>query len=129
MIDCLIQYLNKGLVKSDFINLEMKKALRATNPDFMEWCGVINSDEESNRFLVLHEKNHMNQMYVDFITEYPDYAPRAKMTISRQEFHRWVVRYSLYKYGVEPETGRDSVGKWVRMRPKHELEVQTSFTI
>lgn len=129
MIDCLIQYLNKGLVKSDFINLEMKKALRATNPDFMEWCGVINSDEESNRFLVLHEKNHMNQMYVDFITEYPDYAPRAKMTISRQEFHRWIVRYSLYKYGVEPETGRDSVGKWVRMRPKHELEVQTSFTI
>jgi hypothetical protein len=129
MIDCLTQYLNKGLVKSDFINLEMKKTLRATGADFMEWCGVINSGEENNRFLVLHEKNHMNQMYVDFITEYPDYAPMGKMTVTRQQFHRWVVLYSKYKYGVEPEVGRDSVGKWVRMRLKHELEVQSSFNI
>jgi len=129
MIDCLMQYLNKGLVKSDFINLEMKKILRATSADFMEWCGVINPTEIPNPYLVLHNKNHTNEMYVDFVSEYPDYARNPKMSLSRQKFHRWVVLYAEYKYGVEPEVGRDSAGKWIRMRLKHELEVQSSFNI
>ena len=34
-------------------------------------------------------------MYLDFIQEYPDYAPRAKMTISRIRFNKWLYS-SLY---------------------------------
>jgi hypothetical protein len=128
MIHCLIKYLDKGLVKSAFINLGIRQLSAATSHDFIEWCGLINN-QQPNRLLALHEKNHMNDIYVDFITEYPDYAPKAKMTISRQMFHRWLVSYAMYKHGVEPETGRDARGKWMRMRHKHELEVQTSFPV
>ena len=62
------------------------------------------------------------ELYDDFVEENPDFAPKAKMTVSRKKFGSWLNKYCVYKYGVEPEEGRDSNGKWIRIRNKHELE-------
>jgi hypothetical protein len=129
MIHSLVFYLNKGLVKSSFINQNIRQLGADTSHEFIEWCGVINPTEVGNPFLELHIKNHTNDMYTDFVTEYPDYVRNVKMSLSRQKFHRWVVLYANFKYGVPPEVGRDKVGKWVRMKPKHEYEVQSSLSL
>ena len=52
-------------------------------------------------------------MIYEFIAEYPDYGPKAKMTISRTKFYKWVVAYSKFKTGLDPTIGRDSFGKWI----------------
>ena len=129
MIHSLVSYLNKGLVKSSFINQNIRQLGADTSHEFIEWCGVINPTEVGNPFLELHIKNHTNDMYTDFVTEYPDYVRNVKMSLSRQKFHRWVELYAKFKYGVAPEVGRDKVGKWVRMKPKHEYEVQSSLSL
>ena len=72
-------------------------------------------------------KNYKHQLYLEFIEEYPDYAPKAKMTISRTRFYKWLVSYALFREGIQPEEGRDSAGRWIRIRSKKELEVQTNI--
>ena len=84
MISCLQLYLDKGLLKSDFVNLKIRKFSAETSHEFAEWCGVIGG--QTNDKINAKGKIHMNELYNDFINEYPDYAPKAKMTISRQRF-------------------------------------------
>ena len=50
------------------------------------------------------------------------------MTISRTKFYKWLVAYCIYRYGIPPEEGRDSTGRWLRIRNKHEGEEQTEMT-
>ena len=69
----------------------------------------------------------MNEIYFNFIEEYPDFAPKAKMTISRTKFYKWIESYAKYSEGVAPEMGKDRNGKYVRIRRKHELEKQLEF--
>ena len=57
-------------------------------------------------------------LYFDFVGEYPDYAPKAKMTISRTRFYKWLVAYALYTTGLQPKEGRDPSGRWMIIRPK-----------
>ena len=49
------------------------------------------------------------------------------MTISRTRFYKWVAAYASFSQGVEPEVGKDRNGKWIRIRRKHELELDTKF--
>jgi hypothetical protein len=61
-------------------------------------------------------------LYLEFISEYPDYGPKAKMTISRTRFYKWLVAYALFVTGVQPEEGRDPQGRWLRIKPKPKAE-------
>ena len=65
-------------------------------------------------------------LYFDFIMEYPDYAPKAKMTISRTRFYKWLTSYSIFTTGVNPEEGRDPMGRWIIINeaPSNELKKQ-----
>ena len=72
--------------------------------------------------LVANTKIYKQDLYFDFIEDNPDFAPKAKMTISRTRFYQWLTSYCLYKEGVSPEEGRDSQGRWMRIRHKYELE-------
>ena len=63
---------------------------------------------------------HLNEVYFDFINEYPDYGPKSKMTISRQKFYKWINAYCVYKTGEKPQEGRDLVGKWIVISAKEE---------
>ena len=41
MITCLQLHLDKGLLKSDFVNLKTRVLSADTCHEFIEWCGVI----------------------------------------------------------------------------------------
>jgi len=112
MIGCLQKYLSLGLQESTFVNLKTRQLIAATSHDFIEWCGLIDG-VEPNSTLKTNIKINQNDLYYEFIAEYPDYGPKAKMTISRTRFYKWIVSYANYKTGMEPTIGRDSFGKWI----------------
>jgi len=95
MIGCLQMYLAKGLRKSAFVNLKVRQLSAETTHDFIEWCGLLEGQGE-NRNLVPGMKLYKQDLYFDFVQEYPDYGPKAKMTISRTKFYQWLVAYSLF---------------------------------
>jgi len=78
------------------------------------------SDNNENKLLEPETRVYINQLYHDFTDNYPDYAARSKMTVSRQKFFKWVVAYALFKEGVQPETNRDMNGKWIIIKKKSE---------
>ena len=82
MIGCLQNYLSRGLQKSQFVNLKIRQLSAETCHDFIEWCGLLKG-QSSNSSLMLETKLNSQQLYYDFIEEYPDFGPKAKMTISR----------------------------------------------
>ena len=57
---------------------------------------------------------HAQEMYGKFTDEYPDFAPKAKMTVSRIRFYKWLAAYGTFKYGKPPEEGKDASGRWFR---------------
>ena len=124
MVACLQGYLKTGLVKSTFVNLQVRQLSAETSHDFIEWCGLIEGTP-SNTHLDIGVKLMKQDLYYEFIQEYPDYAPKAKMTISRTRFYKWLTAYAVFTTGITPEEGRDPSGRWLRLRNKHEVEVQT----
>jgi hypothetical protein len=112
MITCLQLYLDKGLLKSDFVNLKTRKFSAETSHEFIEWCGII--DGMHNPKLTKDSRIYSNDLYMDFVNEYPDYGPKAKMTVSRIRFGKWLVSYSVYKYDCNPLEGKDMMGKWIK---------------
>jgi hypothetical protein len=112
MIGCLKSYLNTGLVRSKFVNLKIRQLSAETAHDFIEWCGLVDGQPKNNT-LEPEVRLYKNDLYNDFVNEYPDYGPKSKMTISRTKFYKWLVSYGMFKYGVAPEEGRDMMGRWI----------------
>jgi hypothetical protein len=115
MIECLQLFLSKGLMQSKFVNLKVRQLSAETCHDFIEWCGLIEGSIP-NRRLVEGEKIYKQELYEDFVHEYPDYSPRAKYSISRTRFYKWLNAYGLFKEGFLPEEGRDSIGRWIKFK-------------
>ena len=128
MIGCLQGYLNTGLVESKFVNLKIRQLSAETSHDFIEWCGLINGSE-SNPMLVRDTKINLQSTYLDFIEQYPDYAPKAKLTISRIRFNKWMAAYAVFLSGVSPQEGRDMSGRWMRIKRQDETTTQTKFNV
>jgi len=126
MIKCLQLYLAEGLIASTFVNLKIRQLSAETSHDFIEWCGLVKG-HEPNQMLVTRTKMYKQDLYMDFITENPDYAPKAKMTISRTRFYKWLVSYAVYKFEVLPQEGRDNQGRWIIFRKKEDLETQSTI--
>ena len=99
------------MLKSEFVNLKTRKLSAETCHEFVEWCGIIG--EQPNTKLVTKTRIYKNDLYLDFIDENPDFAPKAKMTISRNRFNKWLVAYSLFQFNCPPSEGRDNVGRWI----------------
>ena len=126
MIYCLSNYLTTGLVKSQFVNLKTRQLSAETSHDFIEWCGLVEGHIK-NSSLEVGVKLMKQDLYFDFVGEYPDYAPKAKMTISRTRFYKWLVAYSLYTTNVLPKEGRDPSGRWMIIQPKPMPTQQVMF--
>ena len=125
MTSCLQDYLTTGLVKSKFINLKIRQLSAQTSHDFIEWCGLIAGHQKNDK-LRFEERLIMQDLYFDFIGEYHDYAPKAKMTISRTRFYRWLIAYGNFMCN-DVDEGRDSNGRWFTMKkPK---PTQTSMDL
>jgi hypothetical protein len=119
MIYCLQLYLKEGLIQSEFVNLKIRQLSAETSHDFIEWCGLLEGQEE-NQKLYIGVQIKKNEMYFDFINEYPDYGPKSKMTISRQRFYKWLHAYCVYKTGAPPIEGKDMIGRWFMMEEEEE---------
>jgi hypothetical protein len=78
--------------------------------------------QQRNTALETGVRLYKNDLYYDLINEYPDYGPKAKMTISRTKFYKWLVSYAIYKEGVTPEEGRDLNGRWIIIHKKKEVD-------
>jgi len=126
MISCLKDYLRTGLVKSKFVNLKIRQLSAETCHEFIEWCGLVSGQQHSTS-LDSGVRLYKNDLYYNFIDEYPDYGPKAKMTISRTRFYKWLVSYAIYKEGVMPEEGRDQAGRWIIIRKKQDSEYQNQL--
>jgi hypothetical protein len=127
MINCLKSYIGTGLVKTTFVNLKIRQLSAETCHEFIEWCGLIDGQDKSN-CLDTGIRLYKNDLHLNFIEEYPDYGPRGKMSISRTKFYRWLVSYSLYKEGVQPEEGRDQAGRWIIIKKKQDSQIQNKIT-
>jgi hypothetical protein len=117
MVGCLQGFLNTGLIKSKFVNLKVRQLSAETTHDFIEWCCVLDSTND-NINLTADTRLYKNELYDDFVREYPDYGPKAKMTISRIKFYKWLNAYAIYKSGELPEEGRDHMGRWIIIKNK-----------
>lgn len=121
MISCLQGYMNTGLIRSKFVNLKVRQLSAETCHDFIEWCGLLDG-LEPNPMLQTGVRLYKDDLYLDFVNEFPDYAPKAKMTISRTKFYKWLHSYSMFKCGSAAEDGRDVRGRWVIFRDRNEQE-------
>jgi hypothetical protein len=117
MIGCLKNYLNTGLVKSTFVNLKIRQLSAESCHEFIEWCGLVEGNDKSNS-LFSEQRLYKNDLYYNFVEEHPDYGPRGRMSISRTRFYKWLVSYALFKEGVQPEEGRDHIGRWIIIKKK-----------
>jgi len=117
MIVCLKNYLRTGLVKSKFVNLQVRQLSAETCHEFIEWCGLVEG-HENNHMIVYNQRVYKNDLYFNFVEEYPDYGPKAKMTISRTRFYKWISSYANYK-NINVEEGRDHIGRWVIFKDKN----------
>lgn len=121
MIGCLKSYLKTGLVKSKFVNLKIRQLSAESCHDFIEWCGLVEG-QPKNTSLETGLRLYKQDLYHDFISEYPDYGPKARMTISRTRFYKWLISYAMFKEGTVPEEGRDLTGRWIIIHKKKEAQ-------
>jgi len=117
MIGCLQFYLMHGLVKSKFVNLQVRQLSAETCHDFIEWVGLIDN-QEGHYNIEANIRYYKDELYSSFIDDNPDYAPKAKLTISRTRFYKWLTSYGIFRSGERPEEGRDQRGRWIVFRNK-----------
>ena len=113
MVGCLLNYLNTGLIKVDSASGNIRALSTSTCHEFIDWCGLVGNDHNREIVLRLDVRLYKNDLYSNFIEEYPDYAPRSKLTVSRTEFYKWLTSYSVFKTGSAPQDGRDQHGLWI----------------
>ena len=112
MVENLMFYLTKGLIKGNFKNQTVRHLSADTCHEFVEWCGLFDN-EYKNEAIKYDEKIYKNELYLEFISDNPDFAPKAKRTISRTEFYRWLNSFAIFKTGIKPDDGRDLNGRWI----------------
>ena len=126
MVGCMQAYLDTGLVKSKFVNLKIRQLSAESSYDFIEWVGLIEGTD-AGAAIPVNSRIHTNNLYLDFISEYPDYGPKSRLSISQVRFNKWLTAYAIYKTGAQPEKGRDASGRWIRLKREDEVNVQTSI--
>jgi hypothetical protein len=120
MIGCLTNYIKTGLVKSKFVNLKIRQLSAETCHEFIEWCGLVDTHQNREVMLQTDTRLYKNELYSNFVDEYPDYGPRGRMSVSRTKFYKWLMAYGVYKEGVMPQEDRDQQGRWIIIKSKPE---------
>ena len=125
MIQCTQLFLKHGLLQSDFVNLNIRKLIADTDPEFVEWCGLTPVGSEPNPHLVTNQWFDCYELHRLFLEESPE---KRKEGFKTRTFNRWLRSYCLFKEGLEPEEKKKNIGttsrKWMRIRPRSEGVVQ-----
>ncbi len=120
MIGCLTSYIKTGLVKSKFVNLKIRQLSAETCHEFIEWCGLVDTHQNREVMLQMDTRLYKNELYSNFVDEYPDYGPRGRMSVSRTKFYKWLIAYGIFKVGLTPQEDRDQQGRWIIIKSKPE---------
>lgn len=127
MVQNLQFYLQRGLVKSEFKNIGIRRLASETCHEFIDWMGLVDGSKP-NDILEYNKKIFKDDFYLDFIKHNPDFGPKAKMTISRNAFYKWLHSYGQFKQGIEVIEGRDGAGRWIMFKRDEEAKnVQLSI--
>jgi hypothetical protein len=114
MIQCVQFYLQNGLTKHDFKNLEVRKFIKNTSHEFFEWTKPdINGENENIEF----NTRNIKQTYFDsFINEYPDFKTYK---LSQKRFTQWIEQYCKF-YNYEYINGNSNGQRWFEIINKNE---------
>jgi hypothetical protein len=93
MIQCSQYYLNNGLVKADFDNIETRKFIKNTSFEFYEWT-------KNHDVIAFEQRMSKNELFNQLIEEYAD----LKKWLSQKRFKQWLEEYCKY-YGYHYSEG------------------------
>lgn len=113
MINCSQYYLENGLVKHDFNNLEVRKFIKETSFEFYEW-----SQDPEN--LPMNCKVDKTLYFNKFIEEYQDF----RKWLSQKRFTQWLEQFAKY-YDIPFENGRTHSMRYIQFNTK---ENDTTYT-
>lgn len=87
MLNCIRLFLDKGLIKVEFVNLKIKQLMAETSPEFADFA---------KEYLKNNGRYHRNEMYEKFMKENPgSYCKSANM------FYDWMKEWAAFnKWGV-----------------------------
>jgi hypothetical protein len=105
MVNSITMYLQEGLVKAKWANLDNRKFAGKTDYDFFEWA------QEEDR-LPFGVRIYKGAKLEEFVQEYTDYGPRGKRTLSGKRWANWLDTYAMHM-GWQSKHGIDQVGRWV----------------
>lgn len=128
MINSLKGFLNTGLVKSESKNSKIKSLAAHTRHEFIEWAGLVEGTKPCD--LIRYDKKiFKDDLYMDFINDNPDFAPKSKNAVSRIEFYKWLNYFGQFKEGVEVVENRSNQGRWIMFKTKNYEEKDQDVSI
>lgn len=101
MISCVQLYLQKGLVRHQFNNLEVRKFIKETSFEFNEWVNDNNIELD----IVLYK----NELFNNFIEEYQDF----KKFLTQKKFTSWLDNYAKFNK-LEKLAGKTNNQRWIK---------------
>lgn len=96
MMDCVNLYFRKGLISPDSINLEERKKIQETSPEFVRWM----EEKEENKIFIKEPKQDKKELFEDFKGRYPDYENYK--WFQQRTFTKWLRSYCLYDKKYKP---------------------------
>lgn len=121
MINNLSSYFRTGLVSAEFKNVEIRRLGQETCHEFIEFVGLVEGSEASSK-IVYNKRIFMDELYMEFIDLNQDFAPKAKHTISRVQFYKWLKSFGVYQEYRGTirnfESSRSNQGQWIMYNDK-----------
>ena len=125
MINNLKNYIANGLIYSKSSNTAIKRLAADTCHEFIEWLGLIEGTTASD-FIVFDTRLWKDELYMDFVSDNPDFAVGGKRTISRTSFYKWLKYYGEFNNNIKYEEGRSNQGRWVIYKTSNYEEKEDS---
>jgi hypothetical protein len=101
MINCLQFYLQKGLVKHEFHNLELRKFIKSTSFEFNEWIEEVDNIQYNQRL-------SKQELFNKFTNDYQDF----KKFLTQKRFTMWLHLFGTYKQ-IKVNEGNTNGMRWI----------------
>lgn len=102
MIGCVQYYLNNGLVEHESVNLELRKLIKETCSDFVEWANDGN--------LPTRKRLDKTAIFKAFTEEYNDYSK----WLTQRKFTKWVENFGKH-HGNNVTQGKSNGLRWIQI--------------
>jgi len=106
MINCCQYYLENGLVKHNFNNLDIRKFIKETSYEFYEWCNDGN--------LPFNSRLYKDDLHDQFIKDYTDFHK-----LSKKRFSSWLSTFGVF-YKHKVFEGKTNNRRWIEIEDKNE---------